>query len=60
MFDKYNNYETHFNKSEKRLHTSRAPLNRLPHENDASLTLTTLATAGAALGKKVNLKLATA
>jgi hypothetical protein len=59
MFDKYNNYEPHCNKSEKRLHTSRAALNRLLDENDASLTLTTLASAAAALGKKVNLQLAT-
>jgi len=59
MFDKYNNYEPHCNKSEKRLHTSRAALNRLLDENDASLTLATLATAAAALGKKVNLQLAT-
>ena len=26
MFDKHNNYEPHCNKSEKRLHTSRAAL----------------------------------
>ena len=44
----------------KRMHTSRAALNRLLDENDASLTLTTLASAAAALGKKVNLQLATA
>ena len=43
MLDKYNNYEPHCNKSEKHLHTSRAALNRLLDENDASLTLTTLA-----------------
>ena len=60
MFDKYNNYEPHCNKSEKRLHTSRAALNRLLDENDTSLTLTTLGTASAALGKKVNLQLAAA
>ena len=41
----------------KRMHTSRASLNRLLDENDASLTLTTLASAAAALGKKVNLQL---
>ena len=41
----------------KRMHTSRAALNRLLEENDASLTLTTLASAAAALGKKVNLQL---
>jgi antitoxin HicB len=42
----------------KRMHTSRAALNRLLDENDSSLTLTTLASAAAALGKKVNLQLA--
>ena len=41
----------------KRMHTSRAALNRLLDEIDASLTLTTLASAAAALGKKVNLQL---
>ena len=40
----------------KRMHTSRAALNRLLDENDSSLTLTTLASAAAALGKKVNLQ----
>ena len=44
----------------KRMHTSRASLNRLLDENDASLTLTTLASAAAALGKKVNLQLTSA
>ena len=44
----------------KRMHTSRAALNRLLDENDPSLTLTTLASAAAALGKKVNLQLAPA
>ena len=44
----------------KRMHTSRAALNRLLDENDSSLTLTTLASAAAALGKKVNLRLAPA
>ena len=44
----------------KRMHTSRAALNRLLDENDASLTLTTLVSAAAALGKKVNLQLAAA
>jgi predicted XRE-type DNA-binding protein len=44
----------------KRMHTSRAALNRLLDEHDASLTLTTLASAAAALGKKVNLQLASA
>ena len=60
MFDKYNDYEPHCNKSEKHLHTGREALNLLLDENDASLTFTTLATAGAALGKKVNLQLAAA
>ena len=60
MFDKYNNYKPHCNKSKKRMHTSRAALNRLLDENDSSLTFTTLTTAAAAQGKKVNLKLATA
>lgn len=44
----------------KRMHTSRAALNRLLDENDASLTLTTLASAAAALGKKINLQLSAA
>ena len=44
----------------KRMHTSRAALNRLLDENDGSLTLTTLASAAAALGKKVNVQLTTA
>jgi plasmid maintenance system antidote protein VapI len=44
----------------KRMHTSRAALNRLLDENDGSLTLTTLASAAAALGKRVNLQLAPA
>ena len=44
----------------KRMHTSRAALNRLLDENDSSLTLTTLASAAAALGKKVKLQLAPA
>ena len=44
----------------KRMHTSRAAFNRLLDENDASLTLTTLASAAAAIGKKVNLQLAAA
>jgi len=42
----------------KRMHTSRAALKRLLDENDSSLTITTLASAAAALGKKVNLQLA--
>jgi DNA-binding Xre family transcriptional regulator len=44
----------------KRMHTSRAALNRLLDENDASLTLTTLASAPAVLGKKVSLQLVAA
>lgn len=44
----------------KRMHTSRAALNRLLDEEDTSLTLTTLASAAAALGKKINLQLAAA
>jgi hypothetical protein len=41
----------------KKIRTSVAALNRLLDENDASLTLTTLASAAAALGKKVHLQL---
>lgn len=44
----------------KRMHTSRAALNRLLDDHDSSLTLTTLASAAAALGKKITLNLATA
>lgn len=44
----------------KRMHTSRAALNRLLDEEDPSLTLTTLASAAAALGKKVNIQFAAA
>jgi predicted XRE-type DNA-binding protein len=44
----------------KRMHTSRAALNRLLDENDASLTLTTLASAAAVIGKKVSLQLVAA
>ncbi len=44
----------------RRMHTSRAALNRLLDEEDGSLTLTTLASAAAALGKKVKLELAEA
>jgi predicted XRE-type DNA-binding protein len=43
----------------KKMHTSRAALNRLLDETDTSLTLTTLASAAAALGKKVRLELST-
>ncbi len=41
-----------------KMHTSRAALNRLLDESDTSLTLTTLAGAAAALGKKIKLELA--
>ena len=41
----------------KRMHTSRASLNRLLDEADTSLTLTTLASAAAALGKRVKVEL---
>jgi len=44
----------------RRMHTSRAALNRLLDEADPSLTLTTLASAAAALGRKVNIQLAAA
>ncbi len=44
----------------KRMHTSRAALNRLLDESDPSLTLTTLASAAAALGKTVNIQFAPA
>ena len=42
----------------KKMRTSRAALNRLLDENDTSLTLTTLASAATALGKKIDLRLA--
>lgn len=50
----------HLTKTElaKRMHTSRAALNRLLDEADPSLTLTTLASAASALGKKINIQLA--
>jgi predicted XRE-type DNA-binding protein len=41
----------------ERMHTSRAALNRLLDEEDTSLTLTTLASALAALGKRMDFKL---
>jgi len=41
----------------KRMHISRAALKRLLDENDSSLTITTLLSAAAALGKKVDLQL---
>ena len=40
-----------------RMHTSRAALNRLLDENDHGLTLTTLASAAAALGRRVDIRL---
>ncbi|MBI5923394.1 MAG: XRE family transcriptional regulator [Betaproteobacteria bacterium] len=52
----------HLTKTElaKRMHTSRAALNQLLDEDDTSLTLTTLASAAAALGKTINFQLAAA
>lgn len=44
----------------QRMHTSRAALNRLLDDKDTSLTLTTLASAAAALGKRVNVELVAA
>jgi antitoxin HicB len=41
----------------KRMHTSRAALNRLLDDSDTSLTLTTLASAAAALGQGVRIEL---
>ena len=41
----------------QRMQTSRSALNRLLDEQDASLTIATLASAATALGKKVNLHL---
>lgn len=41
-----------------RMQTSRASLNRLLDESDTSLTIATIASAAAALGKKVNISLA--
>ena len=41
----------------KKMRTSRASLNRLLDENDTSLTLTTLAAAAAALGRRIRLEL---
>lgn len=41
----------------KKMRTSRAALNRLLDESDTSLTLTTLASAAAALGKKIHVEL---
>jgi len=42
----------------KKMHTSRASLDRLLDENDTSLTLTTLAGAAAALGRRIKIELA--
>jgi antitoxin HicB len=44
----------------KKMHTSRAALNRLLDEADTSLTLTTLASAAAVLGKTIKVELAPA
>jgi DNA-binding Xre family transcriptional regulator len=44
----------------KKMRTSRASLNRLLDVNDTSLTLTTLAGAAAALGRRIKLELAPA
>lgn len=44
-------------KMAKRMHTSRASLNRLLDEEDTSLTLTTLLSAASALGKKLKIEL---
>ena len=41
----------------KRMHTSRAALDRLLDDRDTSLTLTTLASAAAALGRGVRIEL---
>ena len=41
----------------KRMHPSRAALNRLLDDRDTSLTLTTLASAAAALGRGVRIEL---
>jgi predicted XRE-type DNA-binding protein len=42
----------------ERMHTSRSALNRLLDEEDTSLTLTTLASALAVLGKRMEFKIA--
>lgn len=41
----------------KKMHTSRAALNRLLDKTDTSLTLTTLASAAAVLGKTIKVEL---
>ncbi len=43
-----------------KMHTNRASLNRLLDEEDTSLTLTTLAKAATALGKKIHVELVSA
>jgi len=43
----------------KKMHTSRAALNRLLDETDTSLTLTTLTSAAKALGKNLRIELTT-
>ncbi len=43
----------------KKMHTSRAALNRLLDENDTSLTLSTLARAASVLGKTLKIELTT-
>ena len=44
----------------KKMHTSRAALNRLLDDSDTSLTLTTLASAATALGKSFRFELGSA
>ena len=44
----------------KKMHTSRAALNRLLGASDTSLTLTTLSSAATVLGKKLRIELETA
>jgi len=44
----------------KKMHTSRAALNRLLDATDTSLTLTTLSSAASVLGKKLRIELETA
>lgn len=41
----------------KKMHTSRAALNRLLDTTDTSLTLTTLSSAASVLGKKLHIEL---
>ena len=51
----------HITKAEmaKKMHTSRAALNRLLDTTDTSLTLTTLSSAASVLGKKLRIELET-